>query len=116
MLFEQEFERLQRRVFGPLHSFIWSGMTGTDQPVPADHHHRLALYGVLTVKPQSFLGASLGEVGCSEPDLDRHPKGHPHQATLAHQFRRETPMTRDGIAQRLRIGSARYVSHLLSRP
>ena len=58
------------------------------------------LYDVLTVEPQSLLDAFLREVECSEPDLDRHPKGHPHKATLAHQIRRETPMTRDWIAQR----------------
>lgn len=45
-----------------------------------------------------------------------HPKGHPHKIALAHQLRRETPMTRDWIAKRLRIGNASYVSHLLARP
>jgi hypothetical protein len=46
--------------------------------------------------------------------LDRHPKGHPHQTALARKLRRETPMTRDWIAQRWRIGSASYMSHLLA--
>src|SRR5450759_184801 len=30
----------------------------------------------------------------------RNPKGHPHKVALAHQLRRETPMTRDWIAKR----------------
>ena len=58
----------------------------------------------------------LQAVGWSEPDLDRQPKAHPHKVALAHQLRCETPMTRDWIAKRLRIGSASYVSHLLARP
>jgi hypothetical protein len=59
----------------------------------------------------------LPEVGWSEAELALHPKGHPHKVALAHQLRRQTtPMTRGWIAQRLRIGSASYVSHLLARP
>ena len=34
------------------------------------------------------------------------------EATLAARLRRETPMTRAWIAQRLSMGSASYVSHL----
>jgi REP element-mobilizing transposase RayT len=56
----------------------------------------------------------LEAVGWSEADLDRHPKGHPYKAALAHRLRRETPMTRAWIARRLRIGSASYVSYLVA--
>jgi len=69
-----------------------------------------------TERANQIVRQGLQAVGWSESDLDRHPKGHPHKVALAHQLRCETPMTRDWIAKRLRIGSASYVSHLLARP
>jgi hypothetical protein len=69
-----------------------------------------------TERADQIVRQGLQEVGWSEADLDHHPKGHPHKTALAQKLRRETPMTRDWIAKRLRIGSASYVSHLLSRP
>ena len=69
-----------------------------------------------TERADQIVQHGLQEVGWSEADLARHPKGHPHKITLAHKLRHETPMTRGWIAKRLHIGSASYVSHLLARP
>ena len=44
--------------------------------------------------------------------LAARAKGDAEKATLAVRLRRETPMTRAWIAQRLSMGSASYVSHL----
>ena len=50
----------------------------------------------------------------SEVDLASRPKGHHVKVKIAQQLRRQTPMSRQWIADRLRIGSASYVSNLLS--
>jgi hypothetical protein len=50
----------------------------------------------------------------SEVDLASRPKGHHVKVKIAQQLRRQTPMSRQCIADRLRIGSASYVSNLLS--
>ncbi|MDQ3199863.1 MAG: transposase [Verrucomicrobiota bacterium] len=50
----------------------------------------------------------------SELDLAREPKGHPVKVEIARQLRHQTPMSRQWIAQRLRMGSPSYVSTLLS--
>jgi hypothetical protein len=42
------------------------------------------------------------------------PKGHPVKVKIAQQLRWQTPMSRQWIADRLRMGNASYVSSLLS--
>ena len=69
-----------------------------------------------TERAHQIVRQGLPAVGWSEPDLDRHPKGHSHKVALAPQLRCATPMTRDWIAKRLRMGSASYVSYLLAKP
>jgi hypothetical protein len=49
-----------------------------------------------------------------EIDLRRQPKGHPVKVRIAHQLRMQTPMNRQWIADRLRMGSPSYVSNLLA--
>lgn len=49
-----------------------------------------------------------------EMDLATAPKGHEWKVEIAQELRRRTPMTREWIAQRLKMGSASYVSNLLS--
>jgi hypothetical protein len=53
--------------------------------------------------------------GWNESDLAGRAKGDAAKVELARQLRRQTPMTRQWIADRLRIGSASYVSHLTQR-
>ena len=48
----------------------------------------------------------------TEAQLAARAKSDAEKATLAVRLRRETPMTRAWIAQRLSMGSASYVSHL----
>ena len=52
----------------------------------------------------------------SEAELKKRPKGDPGKAELARLLRRHTPMSRQWIADRLHIGSASYVSHLVKQP
>ena len=54
----------------------------------------------------------LNTTGWTEAQLAARAKGDAEKATLAARLRRETPMTRAWIAQRLSMGSASYVSHL----
>ena len=53
--------------------------------------------------------------GWTEADLAARPKGDPWKVELALRLRRQTPMTRKWIADRLQIGSVSYVSHLLAQ-
>ena len=48
-------------------------------------------------------------------DLAAQPKGDPVKVEIARQLRSQTPMTRPWIAQRLRMGSAGYLSQLLEK-
>ncbi|MGI8437603.1 MAG: hypothetical protein ACR2NX_11975 [Chthoniobacterales bacterium] len=58
--------------------------------------------------------AALAVVRWREADLALQPKEHPVKVELARQLRRETPMSRRCIAERLRMGSVSYVSNLLA--
>jgi putative transposase len=49
-----------------------------------------------------------------ESDLAMHPKGHLGKVKIAERLRAQTPMSRQWIADRLRMGSASYVSNLLN--
>ncbi len=63
---------------------------------------------------ESMVCAALSAVGWRELDLNRQNKGHPVKIEMARQLRKQTPMPRQWIADRLKMGSASYVSHLLS--
>lgn len=47
-------------------------------------------------------------------DLVMLPKGHQLKVRIARQLRAQTPMSRQWIADRLKMGSADYVSNLLN--
>jgi hypothetical protein len=57
---------------------------------------------------------ALDAVCWREIDLAIQPKRHQLKIEIARQLRAHTPMTRQWIAHRLRMGSASYVSKLLS--
>jgi hypothetical protein len=57
---------------------------------------------------------ALAKARWREVDLASQPKGHHVKVKIAQQLRRQTPMSRQGIADRPKIGSASYVSNLLS--
>ena len=57
---------------------------------------------------------ALAKARWREMELAREPKGHHVKVKIAQQLRAQTPMDRQWIADRLRMGSASYVSNLLS--
>lgn len=57
---------------------------------------------------------ALAAVRWREIDLAMRPKGHALKVKIARRLRAETPMTRQWICERLRMGSPSYVSNLLS--
>ncbi len=57
---------------------------------------------------------ALAKARWRELDLATQPKGHHLKVRMAQQLRAQTPMNRQWIADRLRMGSASYVSSLLS--
>ena len=56
---------------------------------------------------------ALAKARWREIDLATQPKGHDVKVKIALQLRGQTPMSRQWIADRLRMGSASYVSNLL---
>lgn len=56
---------------------------------------------------------ALAKARWREVDLVSRAKGHPLKVAIARQLRSETPMTRQWIATRLRMGSPSYLSALL---
>ena len=57
---------------------------------------------------------ALAAIRWREIDLALQPKGHRVKVEIAQRLREQTPMTRQWIADRLRMGSASYVSNLLN--
>ena len=57
---------------------------------------------------------ALAAVRWREIDLAVQAKGHPLKVEIARQLRTGTPMSRQWIAKRLRMGNASYVSNLLN--
>jgi putative transposase len=56
---------------------------------------------------------ALARIRWREVDLVMKPKGHSVKVKIARHLRAQTPMSRQWIANRLRMGSASYVSNLL---
>lgn len=64
---------------------------------------------------QRLAADCLREVGWKLCDLEKNRKGDPVKVEIARQLRAQTPMTREWIAQHLRMGSAGYLSQLLAK-
>ena len=56
---------------------------------------------------------ALAKARSREIDLATQSKGHRLKVRIAQLLRRQTPMSRQWIADRLRMGSASYISNLL---
>ena len=70
---------------------------------------------VIAVVPRPLrIQYALAKARWREIDLRRQPKGHPVKVRIARQLRMQTPMNRQWIADRLRMGSPSYVSNLLA--
>ncbi len=52
----------------------------------------------------------------SEPHLANWHKSHPFKVALACRLRKETTVTVEWLAQRLKMGSRGYLAHLLKHP
>jgi hypothetical protein len=61
----------------------------------------------------AFTEWALAKARWREIDLATQPKGHHVKVKTVQQLREQTPMHRQWIADRLRMGSASYVSNLL---
>ena len=67
-----------------------------------------------TALAESMVREALAKARWRESDLATQPKGHQLKVGIAQQLRRQTPMNRQWIADRLSMGSASYVSNLLA--
>ena len=63
---------------------------------------------------ERLIRARLAATGWSEARLQSSTKGDPWKVSLAAELRRQTPLTRAWIARRLQMGSASYLSALLT--
>lgn len=61
------------------------------------------------VLAQRLIREALAAARWREIDLALEPKGHPLKVEIARQLRAQTPMSRQWIAQRLKMGSARAI-------
>lgn len=66
------------------------------------------------VRAERLVQKCLREAGWTVRELERERKGAKLKVKIARQLREQTPMTRPWIAQRLRMGSAGYLSQLLA--
>ena len=66
-----------------------------------------------TALAERLVREALAKARWREMDLATRPKGHPVKIKIAQRLRHQTPMSRQWIADRLRMGSSTYVSNLL---
>lgn len=64
-------------------------------------------------KGERLVGEELRRLGWSPKELEQRRKGDPAKVRVAQRLRRETTMTLAWIAERLRMGTAAHVAHLL---
>ena len=67
-------------------------------------------------KAASIVLAEMEALGWNEGDLKERLKGDPDKVRIARRLRRETTMSLQWIARRLRMGSWTYVSSLVRQP
>jgi len=63
---------------------------------------------------EAIVQRELAKVRWREIDLAQHPKGHPLKTNIARRLRSESSMSRQWIADRLKMGSPSYLSALTS--
>src|ERR1043166_4175648 len=61
---------------------------------------------------EAIVQRELAKVRWHEIDLAQHPKGHPVKTKIARRLRSESSMSRQWIADRLKMGSPSYLSAL----
>jgi hypothetical protein len=78
-----------------------------------DHHHGEELAAAAAAKADILVARELARLGWTETDLRTHAKGDARKLALAHRLRAESTMTLQWIADRLVMGTAGHLSHLL---
>ena len=84
----------------------------------AGHKHELARERdeTDTQRAERFVSEWLSSTGWNEADLSQRAKGDPGKVELARLLRQHTPMSRQWIAERLRMGSASNITKLTGPP
>lgn len=77
------------------------------------HHHGEELAEAAEARAELLVRRELARLAWTEEDLGRHAKGDGRKLALARRLRAESTMTLSWIADRLGMGTAGYLSHLL---
>ena len=78
-----------------------------------ENHHGEELTEAAEARAEGIVRRELARMEWSEEDLHRHAKGDGRKLALARRLRSETTMTLHWIEDRLAMGTAGYLSHLL---
>ncbi|SRR6266581_1259076 len=91
-----------------------SGRAGFS-PVYAGKHSGPKIGQAANAKAEQIVQQELQQLGWGPLELKGHAKGHLQKIRIAKRLRRETTMTLKWIANRLQMGVATHVAHLLYR-
>lgn len=79
-------------------------------------HYGREIGEMIEEKAQRLVREGLARLGRKEQDLQSLPKGDPAKVELARRLREQTTVTLQWVADRLKMGTAGYVYHLLQEP
>jgi len=77
------------------------------------NHYGRELHEASEVKANRIVSEELQRIEWREADLQSRRKGAPEKIVIAQRLRRETTMTLQWVADRLRMGAKTHLSHLL---
>jgi len=108
----EEFHGLRHGWFFGAESFR-SELLARMESEPSAHHTGPEIHQSAEAKAERIVTRELALLDWSEQDLVGHAKGDPEKIRIAEQLRLESTMTIGWIAERLRMGTAGHLSHLL---
>lgn len=108
----EEFQGLRHGWFFGAESFRAELLARMDS-MPAANHIGPEIHQSAEAKAERIVARELARLEWSERDLREHAKGDPEKIRIAEQLRLESTMTLGWIAERLRMGTAGHLSHLL---
>ena len=122
--YEQHLERrrkqdLSKEFQGLRHGWFFGGesfraeLLARMDSMPAANHIGPEIHQSAEAKADRLVARGLARVAWSEQDLIWRAKGDPEKIRIAEQLRLESTMTLGWIAERLRMGTAGHLSHLL---
>jgi len=79
-------------------------------------HYGAELWESAQAKAEQLIAVALKAEAVREQHLANWHKSHPFKVALACRLRKETTVTVEWLAQRLKIGSRGYLAHLLKHP